>query len=83
VSLAREHPGEAFALPRKLDKEDRADRLRFVVLDGSAKPAIVEARNPGPLFAAYGGFPVRLSSGLHDRRGRLPQSQADGDFVGG
>jgi len=38
----------------KLDKKTRADRLRFVVLDGLAKPAIFEAPDPSLLIAAYG-----------------------------
>jgi 3-dehydroquinate synthase len=37
----------------KLDKKTRADRLRFVVLDGLAKPAILEAPEPSLLVAAY------------------------------
>jgi 3-dehydroquinate synthase len=37
----------------KLDKKTRADRLRFVVLDGLAKPAILEAPDPSLLIAAY------------------------------
>ncbi len=49
---------EAGAWPRlheatKLDKKTRADRLRFVVLDGLAKPAILEAPDPSLLDAAY------------------------------
>ena len=37
----------------KLDKKTRADRLRFVVLDGLAKPAVLEAPDPSLLVAAY------------------------------
>jgi 3-dehydroquinate synthase len=37
----------------KLDKKTRADRLRFVVLDGLAKPAIFESPDPSLLVAAY------------------------------
>jgi 3-dehydroquinate synthase len=37
----------------KLDKKTRADRLRFVILDALAKPAILEAPDPGLLVAAY------------------------------
>jgi len=37
----------------KLDKKTRADRLRFVVLDALAKPAILEAPDPSLLVAAY------------------------------
>jgi 3-dehydroquinate synthase len=37
----------------KLDKKTRADRLRFVVLDGLARPTIMEAPDPAVLVAAY------------------------------
>ncbi|RAG84255.1 3-dehydroquinate synthase [Streptacidiphilus pinicola] len=37
----------------KLDKKSRADRLRFIVLDGLGKPAILEAPDPTLLVAAY------------------------------
>jgi len=37
----------------KLDKKSRGDRLRFVVLDGLAKPGILETPDPGLLTAAY------------------------------
>ena len=37
----------------KLDKKTRADRLRFVVLEGLAKPTILEAPDPSLLVAAY------------------------------
>jgi 3-dehydroquinate synthase len=37
----------------KLDKKSRADRLRFIVLDGLGKPAILEAPDPSLLVAAY------------------------------
>ncbi|GGO82331.1 3-dehydroquinate synthase [Wenjunlia tyrosinilytica] len=38
----------------RVDKKSRADRLRFVVLDGLAKPAILESPDPSLLVAAYG-----------------------------
>jgi 3-dehydroquinate synthase len=38
----------------RVDKKSRADRLRFVVLDGLAKPSILESPDPGLLVAAYG-----------------------------
>jgi 3-dehydroquinate synthase len=49
---------EASAWPRlleamKVDKKTRGDRLRFVVLDGLAKPGILEAPDPQLLVAAY------------------------------
>jgi len=49
---------QADAWPRlleamKVDKKSRGDRLRFVVLDGLGKPAILEAPDPSLLVAAY------------------------------
>jgi len=35
------------------DKKTRGDRLRFVVLDGLAKPAILDSPDPQALLAAY------------------------------
>jgi 3-dehydroquinate synthase len=37
----------------RLDKKARGDRLRFVVLDGLAKPGILEAPDPALLTAAF------------------------------
>ncbi|MFC1430720.1 3-dehydroquinate synthase [Streptacidiphilus sp. N1-3] len=37
----------------KLDKKSRADMLRFIVLDGLAKPTVLEAPDPTLLVAAY------------------------------
>lgn len=37
----------------KVDKKSRADRLRFIVLDGLGKPAVLEAPDPSLLVAAY------------------------------
>ncbi|MGH3328600.1 MAG: 3-dehydroquinate synthase [Streptomycetales bacterium] len=37
----------------RVDKKARGDRLRFVVLDGLAKPAILEAPDPALLVRAY------------------------------
>jgi 3-dehydroquinate synthase len=37
----------------KVDKKSRGDQLRFVVLEGLAKPAILQAPDPGLLTAAY------------------------------
>ncbi|MEU1540029.1 3-dehydroquinate synthase [Actinacidiphila glaucinigra] len=37
----------------KVDKKSRGDRLRFIVLDGLAKPTVLEAPDPGVLLAAY------------------------------
>jgi len=38
----------------KIDKKARGDRLRFVVLDALAAPAMLEGPDPGVLAAAYG-----------------------------
>lgn len=38
----------------RVDKKARGDRLRFVVLDALARPAILEAPDPQLLVAAYG-----------------------------
>lgn len=37
----------------RLDKKSRGDQLRFVVLEGLAKPAILQAPDPALLVAAY------------------------------
>jgi 3-dehydroquinate synthase len=37
----------------RVDKKARGDRLRFVVLDGLAKPGILEAPDPKLLAEAY------------------------------
>ncbi|MGA8993009.1 MAG: 3-dehydroquinate synthase [Nocardioidaceae bacterium] len=37
----------------KLDKKSRGDRLRFVVLDGLARPAVLTAPDPALLTAAF------------------------------
>ena len=38
----------------RVDKKARGDRLRFVVLDGLAKPTILDSPDPQLLLAAYG-----------------------------
>jgi 3-dehydroquinate synthase len=38
----------------KVDKKSRGDQLRFVVLDGLARPAILAGPDPALLTAAYG-----------------------------
>ncbi|SEG73635.1 3-dehydroquinate synthase [Actinacidiphila yanglinensis] len=38
----------------KVDKKSRGDLLRFIVLDGLAKPTILEGPDPAVLLAAYG-----------------------------
>jgi 3-dehydroquinate synthase len=38
----------------RVDKKARAKRLRFVVLAGLAKPAILDDPDPEMLLAAYG-----------------------------
>jgi 3-dehydroquinate synthase len=37
----------------RVDKKTRGDMLRFVVLDGLARPAILEGPDPALLAAAY------------------------------
>jgi 3-dehydroquinate synthase len=37
----------------RIDKKSRGDQLRFVVLDGLAKPAIMAGPDPQLLTAAY------------------------------
>lgn len=38
----------------KIDKKSRGDLLRFIVLDGLAKPTVLEGPDPAVLFAAFG-----------------------------
>ncbi|MFF9149130.1 3-dehydroquinate synthase [Streptomyces sp. NPDC014861] len=38
----------------KVDKKSRGDLLRFIVLDGLAKPSVLEGPDPSLLVAAYG-----------------------------
>jgi len=38
----------------KIDKKSRGDLLRFIVLDGLAKPTVLEGPDPAVLLAAYG-----------------------------
>ncbi|NUR62683.1 MAG: 3-dehydroquinate synthase [Catenulispora sp.] len=38
----------------RVDKKSRADMLRFIVLDGLAKPSVLEGPDPALLIAAYG-----------------------------
>ncbi|MGR3933205.1 3-dehydroquinate synthase [Streptomyces sp. BRA346] len=38
----------------KVDKKSRGDLLRFIVLDGIAKPTVLEGPDPAVLLAAYG-----------------------------
>ncbi|MFD9435820.1 3-dehydroquinate synthase [Streptomyces sp. NPDC060002] len=38
----------------KVDKKSRGDLLRFIVLDGLAKPNVLEGPDPAVLLAAYG-----------------------------
>jgi 3-dehydroquinate synthase len=37
----------------KVDKKSRGDRLRFIVLDGLARPAVLEGPDPAMLLAAH------------------------------
>ena len=38
----------------RMDKKSRGDQLRFVVLDGVARPGLLEGPDPALLIAAYG-----------------------------
>ncbi len=38
----------------RVDKKSRGDRLRFIVLDGLARPSVLEAPDPSLLVAAFG-----------------------------
>ncbi len=38
----------------RVDKKSRGDRLRFIVLDGLARPVVLEGPDPAVLVAAYG-----------------------------
>jgi 3-dehydroquinate synthase len=56
IGLPTDYPAAAWAdllAAMKIDKKARGDRLRFVVLDGLARPGILEAPDPGLLIAAY------------------------------
>jgi 3-dehydroquinate synthase len=61
VGLPLTYPGDAW--PRllqamKVDKKSRGDLLRFIVLDGLAKPGVLSGPDPDVLFAAYGRVSV-------------------------
>jgi len=49
----RQHAWGSLHDAMRMDKKARGDRLRFVVLDGLAKPAILEAPDPALLESAY------------------------------
>ncbi|OLE20195.1 MAG: 3-dehydroquinate synthase [Catenulispora sp. 13_1_20CM_3_70_7] len=51
----------------RVDKKSRADTLRFIVLDGLAKPAVLAGPDPALLVAAYGE--VAEESGRHGAGG--------------
>ncbi len=44
---------DALLATMKVDKKARGDLLRFVILDGIGKPAILEGPDPSLLFSAY------------------------------
>ncbi|MFJ3825062.1 3-dehydroquinate synthase [Streptomyces nodosus] len=46
----------------KVDKKSRGDLLRFIVLDGLAKPTVLEGPDPAVLLAAYGAAELRAVS---------------------
>ena len=43
----------------KVDKKSRGDRLRFVILEALARPAMLEAPDPALLTAAYAEIAAR------------------------
>ena len=47
----------------RVDKKSRADMLRFIVLDGLAKPGVLESPDPGLLVAAYSEVAEEQSAG--------------------
>ena len=47
----------------RVDKKSRADMLRFIVLDGLAKPGVLEGPDPALLVAAYGEVAKEQSTG--------------------
>ncbi|MCX6473756.1 MAG: 3-dehydroquinate synthase, partial [Rhodococcus sp.] len=56
VGLPTSYDGDAFGALTKgmqTDKKNRAGLLRFVVLDGLAKPGRLEGPDPSLLVAAY------------------------------
>ena len=56
LELPTAYPGDrwlALHEAMRIDKKARGDRLRFVVLDGLARPGILEAPDPELLRAAY------------------------------
>ena len=70
VGLPTTYPGAAWEQlheTMKVDKKTRGDQLRFVVLDGLARPAVLTAPDPALLTAAFAeisGGPDDGSSGL-------------------
>lgn len=49
-------PWTTLADAMKVDKKSRGDRLRFVILEGQGRPAILEAPDPVLLTAAFGAI---------------------------
>ncbi|GAA1956027.1 3-dehydroquinate synthase [Catenulispora subtropica] len=58
----------------RVDKKSRADVLRFIVLDGLAKPSVLEGPDPSLLVAAYGEVAEESGAG---GRGRNPSHGVD------
>ncbi|MFI6349698.1 3-dehydroquinate synthase [Streptomyces sp. NPDC050560] len=50
----RQDQWQALHATMKVDKKSRGDLLRFIVLDGLAKPSVLEGPDPAVLLAAYG-----------------------------
>ena len=53
---------EALHAAMKIDKKSRADRLRFVVLEGLAQPRILESPDPAHLAAAWARISGSMSA---------------------
>ena len=57
LGLPLDYPGEAWPQlydAMRVDKKARGDRLRFVVLDGLARPSMLDGPDPSLLVAAFG-----------------------------
>jgi 3-dehydroquinate synthase len=50
----------------RVDKKSRADMLRFIVLDGLAKPTVLEGPDPSLLIAAYSEVAKENAGGVVD-----------------
>ena len=53
---------ESLVAAMRIDKKSRADRLRFVILDGLGKPRILDDPDPGHLRAAWARISASMSA---------------------